>query len=125
MYFLDVPALNNAEACRRYYDRGGSKKIRAWNTMAKKRNAEYVKQIKEATPCADCNRHMPHYVMDFDHVTGEKTRDVSALVAAPASIKTIQAEIEKCEVVCAICHRVRTHFRRLGLPVPPFAERAW
>ena len=28
--------------------------------------------MKESAPCTDCNNYYPYYVMDFDHVIGEK-----------------------------------------------------
>jgi hypothetical protein len=63
-------------------------------------------------PCADCGRSYPPYVMDFDHVRGEKVANVSVLVAGGASRRRVLAEIAKCEVVCANCHRERTHGRQ-------------
>jgi hypothetical protein len=50
--------------------------------------------------------------MDFDHVRGEKVANVSVLVAGGASRRRVLAEIAKCEVVCANCHRERTHGRQ-------------
>lgn len=71
-----------------------------------------VKKIKEATPCADCKRFFPYMCMDFDHVRGNKYRNVAQLQGGWASIKRLQEEIAKCEVVCACCHRVRTWKRQ-------------
>lgn len=60
-------------------------------------------------PCADCGVSYPPCVMDFDHVRGDKKNNVATLVASHYGVATISAEIKKCEVVCANCHRLRTH----------------
>jgi len=50
--------------------------------------------------------------MQFDHLPGyEKEGDVSVLIARAYSLKKVLAEVEKCELVCANCHAVRTHHR--------------
>jgi len=48
--------------------------------------------------------------MDFDHI-GEKRVEVSRLIYVSGTAALL-SEIEKCEVVCANCHRIRT-IRRL------------
>lgn len=45
--------------------------------------------------------------LQFHHL-GNKKASVSALVAGGASWARIEAEIAKCEVLCANCHRLRT-----------------
>ncbi len=61
-------------------------------------------------PCVDC-KEMDWVVLEFDHVRGVKYRGVSALVHNGYPWRTIEAEIAKCEVVCANCHRRRTYDR--------------
>jgi hypothetical protein len=48
--------------------------------------------------------------MDFDHVKGDKSAHVSGLLTC--SPQRLLAEIQKCEVVCACCHRVRSAISR-------------
>lgn len=69
-----------------------------------------VRALKEV-PCADCGESHPYYVMDFDHVRGEKLAGVGAMLATGYSMQALLDEIDKCEVVCANCHRVRTFAR--------------
>jgi hypothetical protein len=60
-------------------------------------------------PCADCGESDP-IVLEFDHL-----RDKSFAIGPQLSQRSwtsILAEIEKCEVVCANCHRRRTARRR-------------
>jgi hypothetical protein len=59
-------------------------------------------------PCTDCGHSFPYYVMQFDHVRGEKLFNIGANYAGVTREKLI-AEIEKCDVVCANCHAIRTH----------------
>lgn len=67
-------------------------------------------EVKTQTPCADCGRNFPAICMDFDHVRGEKAGNISMMWSC--SLEKIEAEIKKCEVVCACCHRLRTQARQ-------------
>lgn len=72
----------------------------------------YVNAAK-AKPCGDCGGVFHHTAMDFDHVdSSTKKYDVSRLAHSRVSIAMISAEIAKCELVCANCHRVRTWSRQ-------------
>lgn len=63
-------------------------------------------------PCSDCGRRFPKVAMDFDHRPGlKKEFTVSAMSSGSWSTVRVQAEIDKCEVVCANCHRIRTFAR--------------
>lgn len=71
----------------------------------KKRLAE----IKQASGCTDCGESN-HIVLDFDHIR-DKKYNVSRMIHDGFSWAAIKKEIAKCEVVCANCHRIRTHKR--------------
>ena len=64
----------------------------------------------KSRPCADCGVQYPYYVMDFDHREGVK-KEFSLHEAQRVTKRAILREIEKCDVVCANCHRERTHRR--------------
>lgn len=105
---------DNARA-REYYAANGDKMRKQISIKRKERVSSLssqINEIKESTPCADCGEKYPYYVMDFDHIQGEKFANVSVLRNSGVSKKVWQ-EIEKCEIVCANCHRQRTHQRRL------------
>lgn len=71
-------------------------------------------QALKTGPCADCGIVYPHYVMDFDHLDGaEKLHNVSNLMAS--SLEKLIEEIQKCDLVCANCHRARTWNRQNAL----------
>lgn len=73
-------------------------------------------------PCADCGVRYPPYVMDFDHVRGVKRKDVGLMRLD--SLENLMNEIEKCDVVCANCHRERTHTRLARSLLPHQAHPA-
>jgi hypothetical protein len=65
-----------------------------------------IKSAKEV-PCLDCGISYPYYVMDFDHVRGEKLFNIGA--SSHFGYNKILIEIAKCDIVCANCHRIRCH----------------
>jgi hypothetical protein len=60
-------------------------------------------------PCVDCGETDP-VVLEFDHLR-DKLGNISAMYGH--AWRSILAEIAKCDVVCANCHRRRTA-RRVG-----------
>jgi len=80
----------------------------------KRRDAkrQYVQQVKSSTPCADCGVQFPYWIMDFDHVRGEKRYAIGTLAASNLSMDYLIEEISNCDVVCANCHRNRTYARK-------------
>ena len=80
------------------------------------RNKIYEQTIRDhidnlkSKPCHDCSQSFPPICMDFDHVNGQKIQSVSQLMNSN-SLKRLLLEIEKCELVCACCHRIRTQNR--------------
>ncbi len=64
-------------------------------------------------PCADCGGRYPPCAMDFDHVHGAtKAYTVTRMVGRAGDARVL-AEVAKCDIVCANCHRARTFDRRL------------
>lgn len=64
-------------------------------------------------PCVDCNKSYPPYVMDFDHLK-DKEFGLSKTLNYNWGKKRVLDEIAKCELVCANCHRERTHNRQIN-----------
>lgn len=67
----------------------------------------FVRNYLLSHPCVDCGEADP-VVLDFDHVTGKKRKGVSDLAGQGFNIEALKAEIAKCVVRCANCHRRRT-----------------
>lgn len=69
---------------------------------------ERVRALK-ASPCTDCGRSFPHYVMHFDHRDPAiKTKAIATLCRNTVAWARVEAEIAKCDLVCANCHAIRT-----------------
>lgn len=68
-----------------------------------------IVDLAKMKPCADCGREYPPCAMDLDQVRGEKKGSVGYMVSHNFSEETILDEIAKCDVRCAVCHRIR-HF---------------
>lgn len=60
---------------------------------------------------APLGKSYPPCVMDFDHLPGA-VKSFGLGSAKAKGTAAILAEIDKCEVVCANCHRLRTWVRR-------------
>ena len=73
------------------------------------RNRAFIHSLKDS-PCADCGQSYPYYVMDFDHRPGEvKLFNIGDAPNLGYGPKRVLPEVEKCDLVCANCHRERTH----------------
>jgi hypothetical protein len=73
---------------------------------------EMVNRMKRA-PCTDCGHCYDPVCMDWDHLpVFSKRMDVARMVNDLYSWESIVAEIEKCELVCSNCHRLRTASRQ-------------
>lgn len=93
---------------------------RAWYAKNKERRRqlirEYRQRLKEEiqklkeSPCYDCGNSYPYWVMDFDH-REDKLFSIADSVPEGRGRLQILAEIAKCDLVCANCHRNRTHMR--------------
>lgn len=101
--------------CRRYYWRAYHQRDRDRFNARRRvrvaayraRNRAYVENYLRDHPCVDCGLVDP-VVMEFDHVRGVKEIEVSTLISECAPIRRLRAEIEKCDVRCANCHRRKT-----------------
>ena len=78
---------------------------RQWRT-------EYLLTYFRLHPCVDCQECDP-LVLEFDHLS-DKSFEIGVNLAY-RSWESILAEIAKCDVVCANCHRIRTATRRRSL----------
>lgn len=88
-------------------------KAKRLNKIYTERNKNYVNEIKLRKGCIDCGYNKNPVGLDFDHLRDKKF-NIARLVRQPVSIKLINKELEKCEVVCAICHRIRTQLRSVA-----------
>jgi len=81
---------------------------------AKKRAAKWRLSgiIKTLEGCKDCGYKESPYALQFDHIEDNKKASVSNLIRSDYAWETIKKEMDKCEVVCANCHAVRTHARK-------------
>ena len=78
----------------------------------KKRQAATLQWLRELRrrPCADCGGTFPPYGMDFDH--RDPSKKLFAITTGSSYLRSrekLTAEIEKCDIVCANCHALRTY----------------
>jgi hypothetical protein len=85
----------------------------------RKRRAKIREVLHRALdrPCLDCGIRLPPEVMEFDHIRGEKRINLCQASRAGGylSWKALREEIEKCDVRCPNCHRLRHYRERCGL----------
>ena len=98
-------------------------RVNAWTVRARAERQEWLDNLKLAAGCADCGYNAHPRALDFDHIGTDKAGDVSRMAHSTASWARLKAEIAKCEVVCANCHRIRTFTRRqMALPIAPVSD---
>lgn len=94
--------LSAAERQARYRERN-PERARAVNVRRKQKVREILLEIKRQRGCSRCGIDDPR-VLDFHHVD-QKDLAVSVLVYR-RSLAAVLEEVERCEVLCANCHRI-------------------
>ena len=83
--------------------------INVRNTRANAIRKQFV-EYKQNCSCVNCGEDR-WYVLEFHHID-EKIEAVSVLVSNRAAWNTILNEIEKCDVLCANCHKEVHHLEK-------------
>lgn len=86
-----------------------------WNaerTLARRdRQRAWLYQYKEEKGCARCSE-MDAACLDFHHLdSAVKRMNVSKMVSYGYSLEKIEAEIERCTILCSNCHR-KEHYTK-------------
>lgn len=80
-------------------------------TRSKAKRRRFVDAYKAEKGCVDCGEDDPR-CLDLDHRPGTaKIMPVSVMVSTGQAFPKVLAELEKCDVRCANCHRKITHVR--------------
>jgi hypothetical protein len=93
-----------------------------------RRRAERIAVTRERKnrPCIDCGKLYPYFVMEFDHRDGEtKAFNIANAVGGMVGVARFLAELDKCDVVCCICHRLRSARRAGWTPGADLAAGKW
>lgn len=72
------------------------------------RNRKFILEYLQNKSCIDCGISDP-ILLEFDHIDpSTKDIEVCKMMQLGYSVERIQKEIDKCEIRCANCHRLRT-----------------
>lgn len=100
--------------CKRKYDReywNNVKKLKSniknqQQALIRIRNRTYIIELLKKSKCMDCPNN-DWRVLEFDH-RDTKKKLFNIADSSCISINKIQEEIDKCDIVCANCHCIRT-----------------
>ena len=84
-----------------------NERTRARKAQVQNENMSRVSSHLSMHPCVDCGQSDIR-LLEFDHINGQKSRGIADLLSWGFSWSPIEAEIAKCEVRCANCHRIKT-----------------
>jgi hypothetical protein len=106
---------SSCPTCHSKYTRAHYAKNKAYYKAKARNHTNKLRAIIDKAkdrPCKDCGKKYHPKAMDLDHVRGKKVAPLSLMRIHCMSFAAVRAEIAKCDVRCAICHRLRTY----GLP---------
>jgi len=90
------------------------KRVRTeYHKSIRARNKKYIHEYLKIHPCTICGFDDTR-ALDFDHKDPDtKLNTLANMVTGTHSLKRIEEEILKCDVLCANCHRIKT-FEQFG-----------
>ena len=90
------------EAQQEHYAKNKDNYIEA-QRKRRKRNRLFV--LEQLRPCERCGAFNPAF-MDWHHRDPKEKSALISRLVRHASIKKLQEEIDKCDCLCANCHRI-------------------
>lgn len=88
------------------------------NRITLSKHREFLQGVK-SVPCKDCNETYHYCVMEFDHLPEFKKEFNISRVSQRVGKQKLLDEINKCDIVCSNCHRIRTYLRKYGVNYIP------
>jgi transposase len=111
------------------YHLGEGVKERAMDRRKQDRHkiTTYIREEKVGKVCMDCREDYPHWILEFDHRPGEEKKFTIGThnITRDKSLDEVKAEIAKCDIVCANCHKNRTYWRKLKNGVYPATKELY
>lgn len=82
-------------------------------SVTRKRRSLKAQLVSEAGgQCIDCGYEGPPFMFDFDHRDPTLKSFGLSDDGHTKGINNLREEARKCDLVCANCHRMRTHVQR-------------
>lgn len=95
-----------------YYRKRCVKCYSKFKQIRKDRLHEQYFEFKKTLSCVECGND-DFRVLEFDHLDPAcKSFNVSEGLQKGFAFAKIEAEIDKCQVLCANCHRIKTYEER-------------
>ena len=94
--------------CRRRWYSNNRDSEKAHVKRRKMEIKKWFQKYKKSLKCSKCGENHPATI-DFHH-TEKKEQNISKMVGDGYSVERIKKELEKCNVLCANCHR-KIHFK--------------
>lgn len=92
-----------------YYRKNKQKFITRQKTVVNKLK-QFIVDLKNSSSCKDCGTTYPNepWLLEFDHISPHTKINTIWRLACLGYEKQLKEEIQKCEIVCVLCHRRRT-----------------
>ena len=96
--------LEKRKAYRRLWYKNNKESEKAHVKRRKKEIKSWLWEYKKNLKCSMCSESHPS-IIDFHHKEGRKEKGVAQMIVDGYSKNRIKEELNKCEVLCANCHR--------------------
>lgn len=83
-------------------------RAKKFSSNARQKAIQFVLEYLEGKSCIKCGED-DILVLDFHHRDPSNKKYVVSLMISRNCVATIQEELDKCDILCANCHRKETH----------------
>ena len=89
------------------------KEKKAIGTIAQRQilGKAFILEYLKKNPCNHCGE-TNLMVLEFDHCSGSKDFNISTGLQLGFSVAVLKKEVQKCQVLCANCHAIKTQVER-------------